>query len=77
MKSFKLHYQEWLKKQTAEVKKQAPKNYIGDKQIGSLMVKGWFALSANQISKDAPQLDIYLTTEQTKILQPEIYQQMF
>ncbi len=33
---------------------------------------------ANQITKDAPQLDIYLTTEQTKkILQPEVYEQMF
>ena len=33
---------------------------------------------ANEISKDAPQLDIYLTIEQSKqILQPEIYQQMF
>ncbi|MDB9695232.1 hypothetical protein OPU39_13645, partial [Acinetobacter nosocomialis] len=33
---------------------------------------------ANQITKDAPQLDIYLTTEQTKkILQAEVYEQMF
>lgn len=33
---------------------------------------------ANQITKDAPQLDIYLTTEQTKkILQPQVYEQMF
>ena len=33
---------------------------------------------ANEISKDAPQLDIYLSTEQSKqMLQPDIYQQMF
>ncbi|MGM7370593.1 hypothetical protein ACOI3T_10070, partial [Acinetobacter baumannii] len=29
-------------------------------------------------TKDAPQLDIYLTSEQTKkILQPQVYEQMF
>ena len=62
-----------------EVKKQIPKKlYWGQSD--------WFFdgegiglhYRANQISKDAPQLDIYLTTEQSKqMLQPEIYQQMF
>ncbi|HCJ6408047.1 TPA: hypothetical protein NU643_000618 [Acinetobacter baumannii] len=72
-------YQDWLKKQTADVKKQAPKTlYWGQAD--------WFFdgegvglhYQANQITKDAPQLDIYLTTEQTKkILQPQVYEQMF
>lgn len=72
-------YQDWLKKQTVEIKKEAPKTlYWGQAD--------WFFdgegiglhYRANEISKDAPQLDIYLTTEQSKqMLQPEIYQQMF
>ncbi len=66
-------------KQNADVKKDAPKTlYWGQAD--------WFFdgegvglhYQANQITKDAPQLDIYLTTEQTKkILQPEVYEQMF
>lgn len=73
------HYQKWIEKQSDEVKKQIPKKlYWGQSD--------WFFdgegvglhYRANQISKDAPQLDIYLTTEQSKqMLQPEIYQQMF
>lgn len=73
------HYQKWVEKQSLEVKKQVPKKlYWGQAD--------WFFdgegiglhYRANEISKDAPQLDIYLTTEQTKqMLQPEIYQQMF
>lgn len=72
-------YQDWLKKQTVEIKKQAPKTlYWGQAD--------WFFdgegiglhYQANQITKEAPQLDIYLSTEQTKkILQPEVYEQMF
>ncbi len=59
-------YQDWLKKQSADVK-NAPKTlYWGQAD--------WFFdgegvglhYQANQITKDAPQLDIYLTTEQTK-----------
>ncbi|OJU54250.1 MAG: hypothetical protein BGN93_17825 [Acinetobacter sp. 39-4] len=73
------HYQQWIEKQSTEVKKQVPKKlYWGQAD--------WFFdgegiglhYRANEISKDAPQLDIYLTTEQSKqMLQPEIYQQMF
>jgi hypothetical protein len=73
------HYQQWIEKQSMEVKKQVPKKlYWGQAD--------WFFdgegiglhYRANEISKDAPQLDIYLTTEQSKqILQSEIYQQMF
>lgn len=73
------HYQKWIEKQSTEVKKQVPKKlYWGQAD--------WFFdgegiglhYRANEISKDAPQLDIYLTTEQSKqMLQPEIYQQMF
>ena len=73
------HYQQWIEKQSTEVKKQvAKKLYWGQAD--------WFFdgegiglhYRANEISKDAPQLDIYLTTEQSKqMLQPEIYQQMF
>ncbi|EPF75008.1 hypothetical protein GCM10025882_01810 [Acinetobacter gyllenbergii] len=73
------HYQTWVDKQSAEVKKQVPKKlYWGQAD--------WFFdgegigvhYRANEISKDAPQLDIYLTTEQSKqMLQAEIYQQMF
>lgn len=72
-------YQDWLKKQTIEIKKEAPKTlYWGQAD--------WFFdgegiglhYQANQITKEAPQLDIYLSTEQTKkILQPEVYEQMF
>ena len=73
------HYQQWIAKQSTEVKKQVPKKlYWGQAD--------WFFdgegiglhYRANEISKDAPQLDIYLSTEQSKqMLQPEIYQQMF
>lgn len=72
-------YKDWLKKQTVEIKKEAPKTlYWGQAD--------WFFdgegiglhYQANQITKEAPQLDIYLSTEQTKkILQPEVYEQMF
>lgn len=72
-------YQDWLKKQTVEIKREAPKTlYWGQAD--------WFFdgegiglhYQANQITKEAPQLDIYLSTEQTKkILQPEVYEQMF
>ena len=73
------HYQQWIEKQSTEVKKQVPKKlYWGQAD--------WFFdgegiglhYRANEISKDAPQLDIYLSTEQSKqMLQAEIYQQMF
>ncbi|EOQ61762.1 hypothetical protein F935_02532 [Acinetobacter calcoaceticus ANC 3811] len=72
-------YQDWLKKQTTDIKKEAPKTlYWGQAD--------WFFdgegvglhYQANQITKEAPQLDIYLSKEQTKkILQPKVYEQMF
>ena len=72
-------YQKWLEQQSTEVKNQVPKKlYWGQAD--------WFFdgegiglhYRANEISKDAPQLDIYLTTAQSRqILQPEIYLQMF
>ena len=72
-------YQKWLEQQSTEVKNQVPKKlYWGQAD--------WFFdgegiglhYRANEISKDAPQLDIYLTTAQSRqILQPKIYLQMF
>ncbi|ENU29309.1 hypothetical protein F991_02871 [Acinetobacter sp. CIP-A165] len=74
-----VHYQKWIEQQSIEVKKQVPKTlYWGQAD--------WFFdgegiglhYRANEISKDAPQLDIYFTAAQTKqMLQPDIYQQMF
>ncbi|RLZ07229.1 hypothetical protein EAH57_13475 [Acinetobacter sp. 2JN-4] len=74
-----VHYQKWIEQQSIEVKKQVPKTlYWGQAD--------WFFdgegiglhYRANEISKDAPQLAIYFTAEQTKqMLQPDIYQQMF
>ncbi|MBP8006478.1 MAG: hypothetical protein KAZ18_06245 [Acinetobacter sp.] len=74
-----VHYQKWIEQQSIEVKKQVPKTlYWGQAD--------WFFdgegiglhYRANEISKDAPQLDIYFTAEQTKqMLQADIYQQMF
>ena len=73
------HYQKWLKQQSAEVQAEAPeKLYWGQAD--------WFFDSegiglhyrANQITKQAGQFDIYLSTAQTKaLLQPEIYHKMF
>ncbi|MPW45344.1 hypothetical protein D7V21_00145 [Acinetobacter guerrae] len=73
------NYQKWLKQQSAEVQAEAPtKLYWGQAD--------WFFDSegiglhyrANQISKQAGQFDIYLSTAQTKaLLQPEIYHKMF
>ena len=72
-------YQKWIEQQSTELKKQLPETlYWGQAD--------WFFdgegiglhYRANEISKDAPQLDIYFTTAQSKqILQADIYQQMF
>ena len=72
-------YAAWLKQQTAEVKKSAPKKlYWGQND--------WFFdgegigihYRASEIVKDGTQLDLYLTKSQTKmILKPEIFQKMF
>ena len=73
------HYQQWIEKQSTEVKKQVPKKLYWGQADWFFDGEGiGFHYRANEISKDAPQLDIYLTTEQSKrMLQPEIYQQMF
>ena len=73
------HYQQWIEKQSTEVKKQVPKKLYWGQADWFFDGEGiGFHYRANEISKDAPQLDIYLTTEQSKqILQSEIYQQMF
>lgn len=72
-------YQDWLKKQTVEIKKEAPKTLFWGQADWFFDGEGiGLHYQANQITKEAPQLDIYLSTEQTKkILQPEVYEQMF
>lgn len=72
-------YAAWLKQQTAEVKKIAPKKlYWGQND--------WFFdgegigihYRASEIVKDGAQLDLYLTKAQTQMmLKPEIFQKMF
>ena len=72
-------YAAWLKQQTAEVKKTAPKKlYWGQND--------WFFdgegigihYRASEIVKDGKQLDLYLTKAQTQMmLKPEIFQKMF
>ena len=72
-------YAAWLKQQTAEVKKIAPKKlYWGQND--------WFFdgegigihYRASEIVKDGTQLDLYLSKAQTQMmLKPEIFQKMF
>ncbi len=72
-------YAAWLKQQTDEVKKLAPKKlYWGQND--------WFFdgegigihYRASEIVKDGTQLDLYLTKAQTQMmLKPEIFQKMF
>ncbi len=73
------HYQDWLEKETAEVRKDTPKKL-------SWSQSDWFFdgegigihYRAHEIAPEASQLDIYLNRKQTQqILKPEIYQQMF
>ncbi len=73
------HYQDWLKKQTAEVKKQAPKKLYWGQADWFFDAEGiGLHFRAYQIAEDATQLDIYFTPEQSQqLLKPEIYQQMF
>jgi hypothetical protein len=72
-------YGDWLKKQEADVRKQAPKSlkwgqadwFFDHEGIG-------LHFRTNEIAKEAQQLDIYLTKAQTQqVLKPEIYQNMF
>ena len=71
-------YQKWLKDNNAEVQQKAPKTVLGQAD--------WFFdqegiglhYRSQEISKDAKQLDIYLTKEQTQqVLKVDIYQNMF
>lgn len=72
-------YEKWLKDSNHEVQQQAPKKlYWGQAE--------WFFdqegiglhYRSHDISKDAKQLDIYLTKEQTQqVLKAEVYRNMF
>lgn len=72
-------YEQWLKDNNHEVQQQAPKKlYWGQAE--------WFFdqegiglhYRSHDISKDAKQLDIYLTKEQTQqVLKAEVYRNMF
>ena len=72
-------YEKWLKDNNHEVQQQAPKKlYWGQAE--------WFFdqegiglhYRSHDISKDAKQLDIYLTKEQTQqVLKAEVYRNMF
>ena len=72
-------YQKWIEKQSVEVKKQVPKKLYWGQADWFFDTEGiGLHYRANEISKDAPQLDIYFTTAQTQqLLQTDIYQRMF
>ena len=71
-------YQTWLKENNSQVQQKHQKLYWGQAD--------WFFdqegiglhFRSHEISKDAKQLDIYLTKQQTQqVLKAEIYQHMF
>lgn len=72
-------YQDWLKKQSKDVRFEAPKvlywgqaDWFFDSEGIGVHYRG------QEISEDAPQLDIYLSQSQTReVLLPAVYQQMF
>ncbi len=72
-------YQDWLSKQSKDVKIQAPKILYWGQADWFFDTEGiGVHYRAQQISEDAPQLDIYLSKAQTQqMLHAEIYQQMF
>ncbi len=72
-------YQTWLEKQSADVKRNAPKKLYWGQSDWFFDGEGiGFHYRANEIVEDASQLDIYLTKAQTqKVLKPEIFQKMF
>ena len=73
------YYQTWKAKQSQEVKRQLPQN-LAWQQTDWFFDREGIGLHyrSHEISKDAPQLDIYLSAKQTQQwVQPEIYQHMF
>ena len=72
-------YQKWLKQQKAEVRQKAPKKLYWGQADWFFDQEGiGLHYRSQEISKDAKQLDIYLTKEQTQqVLKVDIYQNMF
>lgn len=72
-------YQKWLKDNNAEVQQKAPKKLYWGQADWFFDQEGiGLHYRSQEISKDAKQLDIYLTKEQTKqVLKVDIYQNMF
>jgi hypothetical protein len=72
-------YQTWLKEQTTEVKKHAPKKLYWGQADWFFDQEGvGLHYRTHEIVKDGTQLDIYLTKQQTKqILKADAYQHMF
>jgi len=72
-------YQKWLKEQTTEVKKHAPKKLYWGQADWFFDQEGvGLHYRTHEIVKDGTQLDIYLTKQQTKqILKADAYQHMF
>lgn len=72
-------YQKWLKQQTAEVKKQAPKKLYWGQADWFFDQEGvGLHYRTHDIIQDGKQLDIYLTKAQTQqILKVDAYQHMF
>lgn len=72
-------YQKWLKDNNAEVLQKAPKKLYWGQADWFFDQEGiGLHYRSQEISKDAKQLDIYLTKEQTQqVLKVDIYQNMF
>lgn len=72
-------YQKWLKDNNAEVQQKAPKKLYWGQADWFFDQEGiGLHYRSQEISKDAKQLDIYLTKEQTQqALKVDIYQNMF
>ncbi|MFH7348743.1 hypothetical protein L1A45_08950 [Acinetobacter variabilis] len=72
-------YQKWLKDNNAEVQQKAPKKLYWGQTDWFFDQEGiGLHYRSQEISKDAKQLDIYLTKEQTQqVLKVDIYQNMF
>ncbi len=72
-------YQKWLKDNNAEVQQKAPKKLYWGQADWFFDQEGiGLHYRIQEISKDAKQLDIYLTKEQTQqVLKVDIYQNMF
>lgn len=72
-------YQKWLKDNNVEVQQKAPKKLYWGQADWFFDQEGiGLHYRSQEISKDAKQLDIYLTKEQTQqVLKVDIYQNMF